>query len=170
MISADSRALPASGHRIPLVAVIRLVVVAMSLAGIVAMHGLSVPDMGGSHCGPVTSASDPGHSAAALSAATAVSGARQDPTGRLMAAGAGVPALRDNSVPEFGPTARHADCAAMASCVAILLGLIGLAALHRLLVGRRTARALTGFRFAFATAPGRAPPQPIFLFLCVFRT
>jgi hypothetical protein len=119
---------------------IRLAVVGLGLAGIVAMHGLSVTDAGGMHRSPVAATSHDAHEQV------------------------------DTPDPAPGCSTGE-DChLAMAGCLAILLGLIGFAALRLQHVSRSAGGPPTSFRRAFAPPAARAPPRPIFLSLCVFRT
>jgi hypothetical protein len=173
---ADHPLRPASWSRTAAVTAARLVVVALSLAGIVAMHGLSVADVGGVHQSPVMlgSAQNAAHASAvadphAPSDSTAVAVAPADPNGDPMAAvGEGL-ALPADPTLSFEPAADGFGHSDIGSCVAILLALVALAILRLRILGRGTGGPPARLVRALAATAARAPPQPIFLFLCVFR-
>jgi hypothetical protein len=173
---AGSRALPDLAGHVSMIAVARLVVVALSLAGILAMHGLAVTDHGGTHQGPITLGADSGAPHGDKSAGM---GGPDDMSAALIprpssdsdqgtAGGGRFEALGD--VPAFNPAESGLDHMAIASCVAVLLGLVGLAALRLRRLNRSAREPLSPVRHRLTATSARAPPEPIFLFLCVFRT
>lgn len=162
--------------RVSLSALARLVVVAVSLAGIIAMHGLAVADHAGLHQSPITSAGDPGTRHMDDSGGTngpddraTAPAARPDLDLHQRVSDAGDSgAVGDTAVVE--PAGKGMDHLAMASCVAVLLSLVGLAVLGLRRINRSGHEPMTMIRRGFAATSARAPPKPIFLLLCVFRT
>ncbi|HXV92300.1 MAG TPA: hypothetical protein VD813_03290 [Pseudonocardia sp.] len=146
-----------------------MVVLAVSLAGILAMHGMSVTDAAGAHRSPIALGSaEPTHHG------EAVTGTDRVPGGSAAGLRATHPTVDAAAPPgrpstALGPAGDHSDHAAMAGCIAVLLGLIGAIALRLRHVGRTGGRALPVAGLLIDSGGARAPPRPIFLSLCVFR-
>jgi hypothetical protein len=135
------------------VGVVRLVLLGLTLAGVVAMHGLASIDATGVHRSAVGAAVVP------MVEGPAVTGK----SGRH-----GPPAMGE---PRTGmaPGAEHDGHELMAGCVGVLLGLlaaIGLRVLGRAHGGTDLVAPLVG---RLVRSAPRGPPQPIFLALCVVR-
>jgi hypothetical protein len=147
--------------------VCRLVVLGLTLVGIVAMHGLASTDAAGQHRTPLDVTMTSGtHAAAPIPLVPTHDGPR---TGSPPA-----PAFADlPAAPAAGPVLtqgeQHDGHGLMAACIAILLGMLAALALRVLRVGRGTDKLLTSARRWSRAAAARAPPQPLFLSLCVFR-
>ena len=148
--------------------VCRLVVLGLTLAGIVAMHGLASTDAAGQHQSALdmTMASGTHETPSMLS--VPVDG--DPPTGMpavdapladmIAASGGGLVLM---------PGKQHEGHELMAACVVILLGLLAALVLSLLGIGHGLDRILTPTRCWFSAAAARAPPRPLHLSLCVFR-
>jgi hypothetical protein len=147
----------------------RFVVLALSLVGIVAMHGLASDDASGRHCMSfgVTMASEP-HSAASI--AHVLTQDDVQASGPLTHTALGDVA----AVPTVGPILTPGDQddghGMMTACVAILLSMLVALALRLLRMGRGADTLRTSTHRWYQAAAARAPPRPLFLSLCVFRT
>jgi hypothetical protein len=131
-------------------AVGHLVLLALSLTGIVAMHGLASTGADGMHRSTITAA--------------VASGPHGTPKAEPTVGHGGLPAAMSSA-----PGEEHDGHELMAGCVAVLLGLLVALALRRLPSGARlTGRFTITVRRSLASA-ARAPPHPLFLSLCVFR-
>ena len=142
--------------RCSVLGVLRLVVLALTLAGFVAMHGVASA-AGGAHCGapPALMATTDAHAVAHGSAA-------DHGTTTAMAHRAGIGAGVGAPVPS--PDSDDL----MVGCLLALLG--ALVAIGLRLLGRSSDNAILNVRQAQAwLRAARAPPDPLFLSLCVFR-
>ncbi len=133
--------------------VLRLVVLALTLAGFVAMHGLASADTGGAHCGAP---------AALLQASVTHTSIDQ-------------PAHHDSAITDAHSTQADAPAPSrtsdelMIGCLLALLGTLVAIGL-RLLRGRGAVIVSAPPRQALAwLRTARGPPDPLFLSLCVFR-
>jgi hypothetical protein len=126
----------------------RLLLVVAALTGFLAMHGLATTDAAGAHhLGSISVQHDAGVAVPGASSHDAM-------------------ATEAEAAPEQEP-AQHD--AVMAGCVFVLLAVAGTLALRALWVtAARCASARTVLR-ALSHGPARAPPCPVFVFLCVFR-
>jgi hypothetical protein len=137
---------------------LRLLVLALTLAGFVAMHGLASAGSDGSHCAPPV--------ALISSAATAAHDMADSST--AVATGVHVDLASDPTVASVGSTHGDGD-ELMAGCLLALLG--GLVALVLRLL-RMSAEHIPSSSVSSALSrarAARAPPPPLFLSLCVFR-
>ncbi len=142
--------------------VLRLVVLALTLTGFVAMHGIASA-AGGTHCGapPAMMATSGAHGSDAhgvahgLTADHGTTTAMEHIAGVVAGVGAPVPAPDSDDL--------------MVGCLLALLG--ALVAIGLPLLGWfGTTTAAAGVRRAGAwLRAARAPPNPLFLSLCVFR-
>jgi hypothetical protein len=150
------------------VSVCRFVLLALTLAGIVAMHGLASCDAVGQHrmAPDVTMASGTPETPPMLP--VSVHGDTRTGIPALHAALADMIAPSGDGL-VLAPGKQHEGHELMAACVVILLGLLAALVLPLL----RTFRGLDGILAAtrrWSTgAAARAPPRPLFLSLCVFR-
>jgi len=135
----------------------RLLVFALTLVGFVAMHGLASAGGESSHCALPDALISP------------VDTARHDMTGdRADAAGAHVAPGMDSTVASSGHTGDDGG-KSMAGCLLALLGAIIALALRlvRMTAGHTALR--LGLSVSLHQRAARAPPQPLFLSLCVIR-
>ncbi|WP_147258121.1 hypothetical protein [Pseudonocardia hierapolitana] len=125
--------------------IVRLVLLAMAATGFLAMHGVAATDPVAGHISPLDS-----HSVTA-------------PAESAMA----MPDVGPETVASSGNPRHHHDD--MAACAFILLTVLAGIVLHALGVaaGGRTRGVSALIRSRWS--PPRAPPQPLFLSLCVFR-
>jgi hypothetical protein len=147
--------------------VCRLVVLGLTLVGIVAMHGLASTDAAGQHRTPLDVTMTSGtHAAAPIAPEPPHDGPRTDsPSAHAFADMPAAPAVG----PVLTRGEQHDGHGLMAACVAILLGMLAALALRVLRVGRGTDALPTTTRRGLRGAAARAPPQRLFLSLCVFR-
>jgi hypothetical protein len=134
------------------VGVARLVLLTLAAAGFIAMHGVSATDPGGAHHNPMNVSATIEHAGPSPAEHAGRDTAAQMPTAlRLFAPG------EDDG---------HG---LMAACLFVLLSVLAGVTLHALL-GRGGVGALNRPRpMGGGHRRSRAPPQPIFLTLCVFR-
>ncbi len=118
------------------------------------MHGLATSDGAGQH-----------RSAVGLVLAPS---ADHPPMGTAAGPDVAMPA-HDPARTTVDDTQRHDGHGAMAACVAVLLGLLGVIALRLLRAGAGIGGVRTPFPRRSTAAAARAPPRPRFLSLCVFR-
>jgi hypothetical protein len=156
------------------VSVCRLVVLALTLAGIVAMHGLASTNAAGQHrmtldvtvtsahrdTPPMIPAPVHRNTPIGTPPVHAVPPVHAAPADTLAPSG-------DNLTP--APDKQHERHELMAACVVILLGLLAALVLPLLRIYRGLDEILTATRRWSTAAAARAPPQPLFLSLCVFR-
>lgn len=139
--------------------VLRLVVLALTLAGFVTMHGLAAADAGPAHCGlPAALLLTDGdaHPSAHPSA--------HQPMGHHDNALVGEHGMR-----AAAPAPARDSDELMIGCLLALLGTLAAIGL-RLVSGPHAGTASASARRALAwLRPARAPPDPLFLSLCVFR-
>jgi hypothetical protein len=126
--------------------VVRLVLLALAATGFLAMHGIAATDPVAGHVSPLDS-----HAVIAPVA----------PSEGMHAA----PTMAPDSV---SPTPGH-DHDDMAACAFILLTVLAGVVLHALGIGAGSTWTNLSTVVWSRRGPARAPPQPIFLSLCVFR-
>jgi hypothetical protein len=140
--------------------VLRLVVLALTLAAFVAMHGLTAAGGGEAHCGSPAALllTSDGHSTDGTTGALDPPAAHHDSTPG-----------DDHHTGAEAPTSSHDSDELMVGCLLALLGTLVAIGL-RLLDGPGTGTASAPARQALTwLRTARAPPDPLFLSLCVFR-
>ena len=140
--------------------VLRLVVLALTLAGFMVMHGLASAGGGEAHCG----------SPAALLLTSDAHGTDGTPgTVDQSAAHHDSTLVGDHHTRAETPTSSHDSDELMVGCLLALLGTLVAIGL-RLLGGSDAGTASAPPRQALAwLRTARGPPHPLFLSLCVFR-
>jgi hypothetical protein len=134
--------------------VLRLVVLALTLAGFVTMHGLASAAADGAHCG----------APAALLLTNDAHGTVDQPAAHHDSALVGEHGTRADA-----PASSRGSDELMVGCLLALLGTLVAIGL-RLLGGSNAGTASAPARQALAwLRTARAPPDPLFLSLCVFR-
>lgn len=134
--------------------VFRLVVLALTLAGFVTMHGLAAADAGPAHCG--------------LPAALLLTGDDHTVMDQPVAHHDGA-LVGEHGTRAAAPAPARDSHELMIGCLLALLGTLAAIGL-RLLGGPHAGTALASVRQALAwLRAARAPPDPLFLSLCVFR-
>jgi hypothetical protein len=128
--------------------VVRLILLALAATGFLAMHGIAATDPVAGHVSPLDA-----HSVVA-------------PVGPSEGMHDSEPAASTMGPEPACDGSCHDD---MAACAFILLTVLAGAVLHALGIGAgRTWPNISNVRWS-RRGPARAPPQPIFLSLCVFR-
>lgn len=143
---------------------LRFLVMALTLAGFVAMHGLASAGGDSSHCAPPVALISSGDTGAHDTTAHGVAD-----SSAAMAAGLHLDLSSDSTVASAGGTRSDGGSKFMAGCLLALLGGI-VALLLRLL--RMSAQHIPPSTVSSALSrarAARAPPPPLFLSLCVFR-
>lgn len=135
--------------------VLRLVVLALTLAGFVTIHGLAVVDAGQAHCG--------------LPAALLLTDGDANPFADQPMEHHDNALVGEHGTPAAAPVPSRDSDQLMIGCLLALLGTLVAIGL-RLLGGSHPGAAFTPARQALAwLRAARAPPEPLFLSLCVFR-
>ena len=140
--------------------VLRLVVLALTLAGFVAMHGLASAGGGEAHCGSPAALllTSDAHGTDGTPGAVDQAVAHHDGT-----------LIGDHHTRADAPTSSHGSDELMVGCLLALLGTLVAIGL-RLLRGRGAVIVSALPRQALAwLRTARGPPDPLFLSLCVFR-
>ncbi|GAA1194525.1 hypothetical protein GCM10009608_32470 [Pseudonocardia alaniniphila] len=146
----------------------RLIVLAFTLAGIVAMHGLASTDPAGQHQSALDVTMAPGTHEPPTVPAVPAHGQGQNAMPAAHAVPVDLlPRLSDDVV--LTPGNQHDGHDLMAACLAVLLGLLAAVVLALLRSWRGPDWIANATRRWSTAAAARAPPRPLFLSLCVFR-
>ena len=135
----------------------RLIVLALTLVGFVAMHGLASIDGDGTHCDPLHALMPTAH------------GSVDDMTGDAPATTAAAHPDLIASVTFSVQSADHDAHALMTGCLLALLGALAALILRLLRVPAIQNTSTTNLSTPSGQWTARAPPHPLFLSLCVLR-
>ncbi|WP_433290603.1 hypothetical protein ACQPZQ_45045 [Pseudonocardia sp. CA-142604] len=141
---------------------------AFTLAGIVAMHGLASTDPAGQHQSALDVTMAPGTVEPPAVPAVPARGQRQNAMPAAHAAPVDLPTRLSDGV-VFTQGNQHDGHDLMAACLAVLLGLLAAVALALVGSWRGSDWMANATRRWSTAAAARAPPRPLFLSLCVFR-
>ena len=135
----------------------RLIVLALTLVGFVAMHGLASTDGDGTHCDPLHALMSTAH------------GSVDDMAGDAPATTAAAHPDLIASVTFSVQSADHDAHELMTGCLLALLGALAALVLRLLRVPAVESASTTNLSTPSGQWTARAPPHPLFLSLCVFR-
>ena len=135
----------------------RLIVLALTLVGFVAMHGLASTDGDGTHCDPLHALMSTAH------------GSVDDMAGDAPATTAAAHPDLIASVTFSVQSADHDAHELMTGCLLALLGALAALILRLLRVPAVQSASTTNLSTPSGQWTARAPPHPLFLSLCVFR-
>ena len=135
----------------------RLIVLALTLVGFVAMHGLASTDGDGTHCDPLHALMSTAH------------GSVDDMAGDATATTAAKYPDLIASVTFSVQSADHDAHELMTGCLLALLGALAALILRLLRVPAVQSASTTNLSTPSGQWTARAPPHPLFLSLCVLR-